>query len=96
MNQLFADSIRSPAPLPEPLANPFELQFASSSNPSHGPLSTAPSSHKGSPQSDDWLTQPSQQQRTDSSAQFYTHGERQVLPLRRRGNPKLLFMGMRR
>lgn len=95
MNQLFADGIRSPGPQQQPLANPFELSFASATT--HGPVtaSTAPSSHKSSPQSDDWLTQHSQQ-RNDSSAHFYTHGERQALPLRRRSNPKLLFMGMRR
>lgn len=95
MNQLFADNIRSPAPQPEPLRNPFELSFASPSN-THGPaLSSTISSQKASPESDDWLTQRSQQ-RADSSAHYYTHGERTVLPLRRRANPKLLFMGMRR
>jgi len=94
MNQLFADSIRSPAPAPAPNVNPFDLQFKSSNTTAPG--SEAASSQQGSPGSDDWLTHRLQSQQRTESDIFYTHGEQQAPPMRRRGHPRLLFMGMRR
>ncbi|KAK3725351.1 GTP-binding protein gtr2 [Vermiconidia calcicola] len=86
MHTLFGENIRSPSPLKTPHQNPFELAF----QPSVATSSTE--SSKTSPDQNEWLTHRLQNQ---VSATSYTHGE-QPPPTKRKGNPRLLFMGMRR
>ncbi|KAF2161199.1 hypothetical protein M409DRAFT_69833 [Zasmidium cellare ATCC 36951] len=95
MRTLFGENILSPSPKPAPpsKANPFELSFQSSVG------ASSLSSSTSSPRQNDWLTQQIQNQQrlsaeannhsTHDAATRYGHA-------RRKGNPKLLFMGMRR
>ena len=90
MQKLFADNIRSPGPATAvATANAEEFPFYS-----HLTQSTSAST-SGSPRNAGWLTQQLQAQRSENSELSYTHGEPPP-PSRRKGNPKLLFMGMRR
>ncbi|KAI5357690.1 Putative gtr1/RagA G protein [Septoria linicola] len=104
MRTLFSENILSPTPTPAPeqnKKNPFELSFHSS-NPSVQNSSTT-SSHS-SPKENDWLTSYYREQQrfanevhiqsnhsyaTSDAATRHQH-------VRRKGNPKVLFMGMRR
>ncbi|KAK4545259.1 hypothetical protein LTR36_003439 [Oleoguttula mirabilis] len=95
MRTLFSENILSPSPTPAPQSNPFELLFPSS-------ISTASSadSTQSSPTQNEWLTQHLQnQQRTESEtanqANYAANGQ-QAPNVRRKGNPKMLFMGLRR
>ena len=94
MRTLFADTIRSPPLKDEPQADPNTLTFASSiqSSTAASPFSSNDSSYK----TDGWLTKYVQNQAGPNGPTSYTHGEPTTLPARRRGNPKVLFMGMRR
>ncbi|KAK5128922.1 hypothetical protein LTR85_000255 [Meristemomyces frigidus] len=95
MRTLFSENILSPSPTPAPQPNPFELLFPSS-------LSNASSadSTQSSPRQNEWLTQHLQNQQraeseTSNQANHAANGQRAPYA-RRKGNPKLLFMGLRR
>lgn len=95
MRTLFGENILSPSPKPAPPSktNPFELSFQSSVGASSASSSTS------SPRQNDWLTQQIQnQQRLDAEANNHTTYDAATRygHARRKGNPKLLFMGMRR
>ncbi|KAK1818942.1 GTP-binding protein gtr2 [Friedmanniomyces endolithicus] len=96
MRTLFSENILSPAPAPVPRPNPFELLL-----PSSAPAATSPSaSVQSSPGQHEWLTQYSQSQQrveSDEAAQsgYVSNGPR-VQYARRKGNPRLLFMGLRK
>lgn len=90
MRTLFGKDILSPPPLPVPQRNEFDLSFRTAlSNPSNA-------SEQSSPSKSDWLTQLSQSQSQPEGQTTFTHGEQHVPPAKRKGSPKLLFMGMRR
>lgn len=104
MRTLFSHNILSPQPTPAPSnkPNPFELSFHQSSYATSSTASTAASnvsSQSTSPKQNDYLTQ------RDAIQQDYADDvyPRQSLDAvtryghtRRKGNPKVLFMGMRR
>ncbi|KAK5704768.1 GTP-binding protein gtr2 [Elasticomyces elasticus] len=92
MRTLFSENILSPAPTPVPQQNPFELLFPST-------LSNASSSAsvQSSPNQHEWLTQHWQnQQRAENDATNYGSTGSSAPLTRRKGNPKLLFMGLRK
>lgn len=95
MRTLFSENILSPSPQPSPQTNPFELHFASSLS-----KTSTNSSTQSSPKQYEWLTQLVQsQQRADAATTEFPHHEadgHRKPPSRRRGNPKLLFMGPRK
>jgi len=107
MRTLFSENILSPSPTPVSKPNPFELLFAS--NPSTAlTVSPATSTHS-SPGQYGWLTQRSQDQHqqlprsraadteaSDTSSYAADGGQRSQYAARRKGNPMLLFMGLRR
>lgn len=97
MRTLFSENILSPPPKPAPpnKPNPFELSFQS--NTTSIPPSSTTSSYS-SPRQNDWLTEyyQSQQRAADSSNQTSNDASARYGHARRKGNPKLLFMGMRR
>lgn len=108
MRTLFSENILSPTPTPGPeqKTNPFELIFNSgshSSGPSAQNSSTA-SSHS-SPKENDWLTAYYREQQRFAN-EVHIQSSNHTLPAqdassrhshtRRKGNPKVLFMGMRR
>lgn len=94
MRTLFSENILSPSPTPLPQPNPFELLFHSSSNTSSN------ASTQSSPRQHEWLTQHLQnQQRIESEISnhgSYTSNGQAAQYVRRKGNPKLLFMGLRK
>ncbi|KAK1065270.1 GTP-binding protein gtr2 [Friedmanniomyces endolithicus] len=96
MRTLFSENILSPSPAPVPRPNPFELLL-----PSSAPAATSPSaSVQSSPRQHEWLTQYSQSQQpveSDETAQssYESNGPRPQYTLRK-GNPRLLFMGLRK
>ncbi|KAK1086008.1 GTP-binding protein gtr2, partial [Friedmanniomyces endolithicus] len=96
MRTLFSENILSPSPAPVPRPNPFELLL-----PSSAPAATSPSaSVQSSPRQHEWLTQYSQSQQRiegDEAAQpsYESNGPRVQYTLRK-GNPRLLFMGLRK
>ncbi|TKA30897.1 hypothetical protein B0A54_14505 [Friedmanniomyces endolithicus] len=97
MRTLFSENILSPSPAPVPRPNPFELLL-----PSSAPAATSPSaSVQSSPRQHEWLTQylQSQQQRVESEEGVpLNHVLDDLRPqyARRTGNPRLLFMGLRK
>lgn len=108
MRTLFSENILSPTPTPGPeqKTNPFELIFNSgshSSGPSAQNSSTA-SSHS-SPKENDWLTAYYREQQRFAN-EVHIQSSNQTITAqdassrhshtRRKGNPKVLFMGMRR
>ena len=96
MRTLFSENILSPSPALVPRPNPFELLL-----PSSAPAATSPSaSVQSSPRQHEWLTQYSQsQQRVESEeaaqSSYVSNGPRPQYA-RRKGNPRLLFMGLRK
>ena len=94
MRTLFGENIRSPAPQSEaeaePTVNPFELSFNSH------PATTSDASNNSSFQQTDILTPFLQDSSRDERATSFSHGEPAVPPARRKGNPRLLFMGLQR
>lgn len=94
MRTLFADTIRSAPPKDQPQVDPNTLTFVSSiqSSKATSPFSSNDSSYK----TDGWLTNYIQNQSGSDGPTSYTHGEPTTPTPRRRGNPKVLFMGMRR
>lgn len=106
MRTLFSENILSPKPTPGPeqKANPFELIFntGTSSGPSV-PTSSTASSHS-SPKDNDWLTAYYREQRRlanqvhiqSNSSDTAQDAASRPCHRRRHGNPKVLFMGMRR
>lgn len=104
MRTLFSENILSPTPTPAPeqnKKNPFELSFASSGPSAHN--SSTASSHN-SPKENDWLTSYyREQQRFANEVHIQSnqsHASQNASTrsghARRKGNPKVLFMGMRR
>ncbi|GIZ46673.1 hypothetical protein CKM354_000979100 [Cercospora kikuchii] len=104
MRTLFSENILSPTPTPAPeqnKKNPFELSFASSGPSAHN--SSTASSHN-SPKENDWLTSYYREQQRFAnevhiqSNQSHATQNASTRPghARRKGNPKVLFMGMRR
>lgn len=93
LNTLFGENIRSPAPQAEDeedKINPFDLAFRAN------PASNSDTSGKSSLQQNDRLTLQLQDSlRLDRSISF-SHGDPHVTPSKRKGNPRVLFMGMRR
>jgi hypothetical protein len=95
MRTLFGENILSPPPIPTPQRNPFELSFHSSASNASSTGST-----QSSPAQHSWLTARYQEQkRTEndaaSVASTAANGHRMTYS-RRKGNPKLLFMGLKR
>ncbi|KAK5163460.1 GTP-binding protein gtr2 [Saxophila tyrrhenica] len=92
MHTLFGENILSPPPQEEEQAstNPFDLAFNSN------PPATSDASGGSSLQQNDWLTQHVQNLSVVDGATSYSHGEQSGPPPRRKGNPRLLFMGLRR
>ena len=90
MRTLFGKDILSPPPIAAPQQNEFDLSFRTAlSNPSDASV-------QSSPGKSDWLTELSQSQSQPEGQTTFTHGEQHVPPAKRKGSPKLLFMGMRR
>ncbi|KAH9826366.1 GTP-binding protein gtr2 [Teratosphaeria destructans] len=95
MRTLFGENILSP-PIPSPpQRNPFELAFGSNASHTNSTVSS-----QSSPAKRDWLTHHYQTQRRDlgESTDSFDHAcnGRHTRQTRRKGNPKLLFMGLRR
>ncbi|TKA75599.1 hypothetical protein B0A55_06345 [Friedmanniomyces simplex] len=95
MRTLFSENILSPSPTPVPRPNPFELLL-----PSSVPTASPNASVQSSPRQHEWLTQHSQSQQraeddaaTQSSYVSDVHRGQYTL---RKGNPRLLFMGLRK
>ncbi|KAK5110458.1 hypothetical protein LTR62_005809 [Meristemomyces frigidus] len=95
MRTLFSENILSPPPLPIPQRNPFELTFASTPSLSYASSNT---SVQSSPPQHDLLTQYTQQQQQQQEATSSTSGSDggRLYPVRRKGNPKILFMGLKK
>lgn len=95
LHTLFGENIRSPAPQQggeeeEEHPNPFDLAFNSQ------PTTNSDTSNKSSLQQNDRLTLQLQDSSRLERATSFSHGEPNVPPARRKGNPRVLFMGMRR
>lgn len=84
MGTLFSDKILTPPPDPAPEPAPLQLNLQRTA------------SIQNLPNRNNELTEHSQNQPEPNDHTFYTHGEPSVPPSKRRGNPRLLFMGMRR
>ncbi|KAK5134512.1 hypothetical protein LTR08_006429 [Meristemomyces frigidus] len=95
MRTLFSENILSPSPARAPPPNPFELLFPSSVSTTSSACST-----QSSPRQNEWLTQHLQnQQRSErDAANPFSHASNapRAHYSRRKGNPKVLFMGLRR
>jgi len=96
MRTLFSENILSPSPIPTPQPNPFEQLFPATSSTAGSTTST-----QSSPSQNDRLTRYSQDQPRASGeiqdeASCYNANAQRAQYVRRRGNPKLLFMGLRR
>jgi Ras-related GTP-binding protein C/D len=96
MRTLFSENILSPTPTPLPIdrSNPFELSFASASIPTGSNTSSNESTKQ-----DRWLTQYyREQQRFANEVHIQSNQDATTRngQVRRKGNPKVLFMGMRR
>lgn len=95
LRTLFGETIRSTAlPSEEPQKDPNTLTFHSSAFTSKTTSSTTSNQSSYSP--DGWLTSHLQNLAGPHGPTYYTHGEPAMPTPRRRGNPKVLFMGMRR
>ncbi|EMC92187.1 hypothetical protein BAUCODRAFT_27520 [Baudoinia panamericana UAMH 10762] len=91
MRTLFGENILSPSPTPRPQHNPFELLFHSTASAASSNAST-----HSSPNQHGWLTQhlQAQQQAERDAADQTTRQPAQHV--KRKGHPKLLFMGLRK
>jgi hypothetical protein len=95
LRTLFGETIRSTAlPSEEPQKDPNTLTFHSSAFTSKATSSTT--SNQSSYTADGWLTSHLQNLTGPNGPTYYTHGEPAMPTPRRRGNPKVLFMGLRR
>lgn len=95
MRTLFSENILSPSPTPTPEPNPFELLLKSSIS------NASTTSTQSSPRQRDWLTQYVQtQERRDGNEPIdqtaYASSKQSMQYTRRKGGPKLLFLGLRR
>ncbi|KAK5161153.1 GTP-binding protein gtr2 [Recurvomyces mirabilis] len=95
MRTLFSENILSPSPTPVPQRNPFELHFATASSLSH---TSSSASTQSSPRQHDLLTQylQQQQQHDESTRTSYESSSDRGHHVRRKGNPKILFMGLKK
>ncbi|KAF2480914.1 Gtr1/RagA G protein conserved region-domain-containing protein [Neohortaea acidophila] len=87
MRTLFSDKIHAPcSPAAELRPDPFELPFQSSLH-----------SSRSASVVNNWLTQQFQNELPSTNETSYTHGAPNPLPpMRRKANPRFVFMGMRR
>jgi hypothetical protein len=91
LNTLFGENIASPPPAESRSdPDPFALAFRS------GVATTSDTSNQSSLLRNDWLTQRIQSQAQLEGATSFSHGEPHVSPLKRKGNPRVLCMGLRR
>ncbi|SMR62819.1 unnamed protein product [Zymoseptoria tritici ST99CH_3D1] len=100
MHTLFSENILSPPPTPAPInrSNPFELSYPPTSFPPATPIASSAGS---SSSQNDLLTENYQnsQQSISGETAFSFGNDASITrhaPTRRKGNPKLIFMGTRR